>query len=349
MQNTNTHAQPSPENILKIGTGFWASKILLSAVKFQLFTHLSEKGKLSAAQIKSLLKLNCTDRNVFDFLDALTGFGFLHRDGLLETATYSNAVETEIFLDKKKPSYVGGILEMANNRLYRFWGDLENGLITGLPQNEIKDGLDNPFAELYKDTERLSEFVNAMSGIQVGNFMAFAQKFDFSKYKTLTDAGGAAALLSIMVAKHQPHMSCISFDLPPVGPIAKNNIDHFQLSGRVKSIDGDFFNDTLPKADIITMGNILHDWDEEKKIFLMKKAFDSLPDGGAFVALENIIDENRKENVFGLMMSLNMLIETGKGFDYTFSDFNKWAKLAGFKNTTIISLAGPASAAIAYK
>lgn len=341
--------QPSPESIMQIGAGFWPSKILLAAVNFQLFTHLAEKKKLSAAQIKTLLNLKCSDRNVYDFLDVLTGLGFLNRDGILEAAQYSNSIHTDVFLDKKKPSYIGGLLEMLNNRLYRFWGNLEVGLLTGLPQNEIKDGTDSLFSDLYKVPEKLKEFINAMSGAQMGNFMAFAQKFDFSKYKTLTDAGGSSGLLSLMVAKHQPHMSCISFDLAPVEPIAKDYIQHFQLADRVKTAIGDFFSDPLPKADIVVMGNILHDWDEEKKIGLMKKAYESIPAGGAFVAIENVIDEERKQNVFGMMMSLNMLIETGNGFDYTFSDFQKWAKMVGFKSTSIIPLAGPASAAVAYK
>ncbi len=341
--------QPSPESIMQIGTGFWGSKILLAAVKFRLFTSLADKKAMTAQQIKSMLNLKCTDRNVYDFLDALTAFGFLNRDGLLETAQYSNSKNTDFFLDKNKPSYIGGLLEMLNNRLYGFWGNLEEGLLTGLPQNEVKGGSEHPFTELYKTPEKLHEFVNAMSGIQMGNFMAFAQKFDFSKYKTLTDAGGASGLLSLMVAKYQPHMTCTSFDLPQVEMIANDTIQHFQLADRVKTSNGDFFADPLPKADIVVMGNILHDWDEEKKLMLMKKAYETIPAGGAFVAIENIIDEDRKQNVFGLMMSLNMLIETGKGFDYTFSDFNKWANDVGFKSTSLISLAGPSSAAIAYK
>jgi len=341
--------QPTPQHIMQIGLGFWASKTLLAAVNFQLFSILSEKEKLSASQIKNTLGLKCTDRNVYDFLDTLTSFGFLQREGLMENAVYSNSTDTNFFLDKKKPSYIGGILEMANNRLYGFWADLETGLRSGLPQNEAKHGANDMFEKLYESPERLKEFVHAMSGIQMGNFMAFAQKFDFTKYKTLVDAGGAGAMLSIMVAKHQAHMQCTSFDLPPVAPIAQENIDHFGLSGRVKTANGDFFKDALPNADVVVMGNILHDWDEEQKILLMKKAYDALPEGGAFVAVENVIDEQRKENVFGLMMSLNMLIETGKGFDYTFSDFNKWATTNGFKKTEIIPLAGPSSAAIAYK
>lgn len=345
----NGNHQPSPANIMQIGTGFWASKILLAAVKFQLFSLLAEQKSMSGHEVKAALNLKCTDRNVYDFLDALVAFKFLNRNGLLKTATYSNTEESALFLDKNKPSYIGGILEMLNNRLYGFWGNLEESLLTGLPQNEAKGGADSPFVELYRNPKQLAEFVNAMGGIQMGNFIAFAQQFDFSKYKTLTDAGGASGLLSVMVAKHQDHMTCTSFDLQAVESMANDNIQRFQVSDRVKTTSGDFFSDCIPDGDVVVMGNILHDWNEEKKLILMKKAYDAIPVGGAFVAIENVIDDERTRNAFGLMMSLNMLIETGEGFDYTFADFNRWAKLVGFSSTSIVPLAGPSSAVIAYK
>jgi hypothetical protein len=344
----NHHDHPTPESIMQIGSGFWASKILLAAVHFELFTLLAEKKTMSAAEIKSTLKLKSTDRNVYDFLDALLAFGFLSREGILETARYSNSVNTDFFLDKKKPSYLGGILEMMNQRLYAFWANLEEGLLTGLPQNEAKNG-GNLFDALYRDPEHLKSFIHAMTGVQMGNFMAFAQSFDFSKYKTLADIGGSGAMLSVMVAKHQAHMNCTSYDLPPVAPIAQGNVNHFQLTEKVKIASGDFFTTAVPSADVVVMGNILHDWDEATKLVLIKKAYDALPAGGAFVAIEGIIDNERKKNIFGLMMSLNMLIETGKGFDYTFDDFNKWTKATGFTSTSLLPLAGPSSAAIAYK
>lgn len=344
----NGHAHPSPEMIMKIGMGFWASKILLTAVRQELFTHLAAQGSMNVAQVKQALGLNCTDRHALDLLDVLTHFGFLERTGQLTEARYSNSADTAFFLDKKKPTYLGGILEMADDRLYDFWGDLGTALRTGQQQNEAKTG-DDFFGKLYSDPAKLKGFVNAMSGVQMGAFMSFAQQFDFSKSRTLADLGGSGGHLSLMVATHQPHMHCTTVDLPPVQPIAEGNIAHFQLGDRVKATSGDFFADAFPKADVITMGNILHDWNEEKKVTLMRKAFDALPAGGAFVAIENVIDNDRRQNVFGLMMSLNMLIETSDGFDYTFADFERWAKAAGFTRTALIPLAGPTSAAVAYK
>jgi hypothetical protein len=346
MENQNN--QPSPEAIMKIGSGFMASKILLTAVHYEIFTKLAKKGTMSGSELKSELGLGCTDRHFYDFLDTLTGFGFLNRTGILDQAHYSNGTDTAAFLDKNKTSYMGGILEMMNERLFGFWDNLKEGLLTGLPQNEIKNG-ENIFEALYSDPDRLKVFVHGMTGVQIGAFMAFAEKFDFSSYKTLTDAGGSAGMLSLMVAKHQAHMNCVTFDLPPVETIANETIQKFQLTDRVKTASGDFFNDSIPHADIIVMGNILHDWDEPTKLVLMKKAYDALPTGGAFVVIENIIDDDRRQNVFGMMVSLNMLIETGTGFDYTFSDFNKWAKMTGFNSTKLLPLAGPTSAAIAYK
>ena len=344
-----TSSQPSPEHILQTGLAFWPSKILLTAVKLDLFSLLAEKKSLGGAEIKSTFGFKCSDRHCFDFLDTLVTLGFLHREGLLETAKYTNSANTDIFLDKKKPTYVGGILVMANNRLYPFWNDLETGLMTGEAQNESKNGGGGIFEEIYASPDRLREFINGMSGVQIGNFIAFAEKFDFSNKKTLADIGGSGAMLSIMVAKHNAHMHCTSFDLPPVAPVAQENIDKFGLGGQVKVAAGDFFKDKFPAADILVMGNILHDWSEEEKVKLMKAAYDALQTGGVFVAIENVIDDTRNQNAFGLMMSLNMLIETGKGFDYTFADFNKWAKQCGFTKTELIHLAGPSSAAVAYK
>ncbi|HKP70828.1 MAG TPA: methyltransferase [Pyrinomonadaceae bacterium] len=336
----------SPARIMEVGMAFWPSKVLLSAIKLGVFTELGSGAK-TGAELRDALGLH--ERSDPDFFDTLVALRFLDRDGDGSDGKYRNTPETALFLDRNSPAFMGGFLEMANDRLYPFWGDLIEGLKTGRPQNEMKSGGKGMFEELYSEPERLEQFMDAMAGISAGNFQAFAEKFDFSNYKTLTDVGGATGQLSMLVAKHNPHMACTTTDLPAATEIATRKIAAAGMTDRVAAAPIDFFADALPSADVVTMGMILHDWNLEKKMMLIRKAYDALPEGGAFVAVENIIDDARRENAFGMMMSLNMLIEFGEAFDFTGADFNKWCREVGFKRTEVIHLAGPASAAVAYK
>jgi 2-polyprenyl-3-methyl-5-hydroxy-6-metoxy-1,4-benzoquinol methylase len=336
----------TPDRIFETGMGFMATKTLLAAIKLELFTLLGENAVPGAA-IGERLQLH--PRSLYDFLDALVALGFLHRDGLGEGALYENTEETALFLDKKKPSYVGGILEMANDRLYKFWSDLEEGLRTGKPQNEIKYTGKPTFEAIYANPAVLRQFLDAMAGIQAGTFAVLAQAFDFDNYDSLCDVGGANALLAVTVARQHPNLRITSVDLPPVEPIAREHVAQAGLADRITVASLDMMSQPFPKADVITMGNILHDWDEAEKKHLIRKAYEALPAGGALVAIENVIDDERRQNAFGLLISLNMLIETPGGFDYTHADFHRWALGAGFRATTKISLAGAASAVIAHK
>jgi len=336
----------NPSSILQSAFGFWNSKVLLTAVEFALFSKLGTR-RLTGAELGAELQLH--PRAIGDFFDALVAMRFLGREGDGPQAKYFNTPEGSLFLDEASPRYIGGILIMLNARLFKFWHDLPEALRTGKPQNEIKHGQKGMFEELYSDLPKLEQFMGAMTGLSRINFEAFADKFDFSKFRTLCDVGGATGLLSIEVAKKHSHLRCTSFDLPPVEPIAKRHIARAGLEDRVGTASGDFFKDPLPKADIITMGMILHDWNLEKKMHLIRSAYEALPAGGALVAIEALIDDARRENVQGLLMSLNMLIEFGDAFDYSGADFRQWCGEAGFKRFEVIHLAGPSSAAVAYK
>jgi 2-polyprenyl-3-methyl-5-hydroxy-6-metoxy-1,4-benzoquinol methylase len=325
---------------------FWPAKVLLSAVELELFTTLGANS-MTGRELQGTLQLH--PRANPDFFDTLVALRFLDRDGNDPEARYRNTEETALFLDRHSPQFIGGFLEMANARLYRFWGDLTEALRTGRPQNEIKHTGASMFAELYSKPERLEQFMDAMSGISTGNFQALAEKFDFSRYRTVCDVGGATGLLSVLVATKHPHLRCTSADLPAATLIAERKIKAAGLADRISAKSVDFFAEPLPKADVITMGMILHDWNLEKKMHLVRAAYDALPPEGAFVVIENLIDDERRENAFGLMMSLNMLIEFGDAFDFTAADFFRWCREVGFSRTEVIPLAGPASAGVAYK
>jgi len=338
--------QLDPGPILETAFAFWSSKVLLTAVEFGVFTKLGNR-RMTGAELGAELGLH--PRAISDFFDALVAMRFLEREGDGPSAKYFNTPASALYLDSRQPRYVGGILVMLNARLFKFWHDLPEALRTGKPQNETKHGEKGMFKELYEELPRLEQFLGAMTGLSRINFEALAGKFDFSKFKTLCDIGGATGLLCIEIAKKHPGLQCISFDLPPVEAIAQRHIAAAGLSDRVRTASGDFFKDPLPRAEVITMGMILHDWNLEKKMHLIRAAYDALPVGGALVAIEALIDDARRENVFGLLMSLNMLIEFGDAFDYSGADFREWCEEVGFKRFEVIHLAGASSAAVAYK
>jgi O-methyltransferase domain/Dimerisation domain len=334
--------EPRADHILQVGLGFWASKALLSAVEIGLFTELAKHPE----DLETITgRLGLHPRSARDFLDAMVALKFLERrDG-----TYYNTPSTDLFLDKRKPSYIGGMLEMANQRLYHHWGNLTAALRTGEQQNEARFGAENPFHSLYADPERLRVFLKAMTGISRGANVAIAKQFPWKQYSSAVDVGTAQGDLISQVALANPHISGIGFDLPEVGPIFEDNVATHGLSSRVAFRPGSFFDSPLPTADVVMMGHILHDWNLEEKKMLIAKAYDAIAPGGALVVYESIIDDDRSENAFGLLMSLNMLIETPGGFDYTGADCIGWMKEAGFRETRVEHLLGPEAMVVGIK
>ena len=332
----------TPERFMQLGLGFMGSKSLLSAIELGLFTALA-KGPMDEQQLTVSLGLH--SRSARDFFDTLVALGMLER----EEGLYRNVPDTDHFLVRGKLTYLGGLLEMANERLYPFWGSLTEALRTGLPQNEVKTGGPGLFETLYGDPERLRLFLGAMTGLSMGASMAIAEKFPWKDYQTVADVGGAQGGLLVQLCLAHPHLRGNNFDLSVVGPIFEEYVATNGLSGRLGFLPGNFFDDPLPTADVITMGHILHDWDLEQKRMLLDKAYNALPKGGALIVFEALIDDDRRQNAFGLLMSLNMLIETPGGFDYTGKDCSEWMRDAGFSSTRVEQLAGPDSMVVGIK
>lgn len=336
-----TNDEVTPDAILQLGLGFWASKTLLSAVELGLFTALAQ-GPRTAKAVMAELGLDARGTN--DFLDALVSLGMIDRTG----DEYANTAATDLFLDRNKPSYVGGILEMANARFYPFWGSLTEALRTGRPQNEAKLG-ENFFAVLYQEPDLLKQFLHAMTGISMGAALAVAEKFPWERHHTIIDIGSAEGCLPVQLALRHQHLTGGGFDLPPVEPAFEEYVESFGLSARLRFHPGDFFADPLPSADVLVMGRILHDWSLDDKLMLLRKAYQALSDGGALIVYDSIIDDDRRTNTFGLLMSLNMLIETQDGFDYTGAACRSWMADIGFRDSYVAPLVGPDSMVVGIK
>jgi hypothetical protein len=343
MGDRMTGGQVTPDAIMQLGLGFWGSKTLLSAIELGVFTELATSGPLGAKALTERLGLHA--RGARDFLDALVALRMLDRSG---DNRYANTPAADLYLNRDKPTYIGGMLEMANARLYPFWGSLTEALRTGEPQNEAKQGGDL-FGELYADPERLRGFLKAMTGLSLGPARAIAAQFPWRDHRTFLDIGCAEGGLPVQVATAHTHLTGGGFDLPGIRPHFDAYVAAHGLSDRLAFRAGDFFADPLPQADVLVMGHILHDWDLERKRMLIGKAYEALPHGGALIVYETLIDNERRENAFGLLMSLNMLIETRGGFDYTAADCMAWMQQAGFRETRAEHLVGPDSMVVGVK
>jgi len=331
----------TPEHILQLGLGFWGSKTLLSAVELGLFTELA-KGPLEGDTLRRRLSLH--QRGACDFFDALVALGMLSR----RNQRYANTPNADFFLDRTKPSYIGGMLEMANARLYPFWGKLTTALRTGLPQSEVRTG-ETFYQALYRDPAAMKNFLEAMTGISLGACQALARKFPWKKYKTFADIGAAQGALPVQLALAHPHLRGVGFDLPVCRPIFDEYVSAYGLADRIVFQAGSFLADPLPEADVLIMGHILHGESVDDKRRLIAKAYRALPKGGAYLVLEELIDNERTENAFALLMSLNILIETPSGFNCTAADYQGWMAEAGFRTTSVVPLVGPLGLVVAIK
>lgn len=325
--------QPNPQPILELGHAFWGAKALLSAVELGVFTTLA-KGPLDGERLAT--ELGVHPRGAQDFLDSLVALGMLDR----RNGTYRNTLSTDVFLDQAKPSYIGGLLEVANSRLYPLWGSLTEALRTGRPQNEIKDG-GNLFDAIYQDPAGLKGFLQAMTGVSMGAANALADRFPWDRYSTVIDVGTAEGCVPVQLALRHPHLTAGGFDLPPVESIFADYVASFGLGDRLRFHAGDFFVDALPPADVLVFGHILHDWDLDQRLTLLAKALAALPDGGAVIVYDAIIDDERRTNAFGLLMSLLMLLETDGGANHTAADCRAWMEKVGFTSTYTEPLLGP--------
>ncbi|WP_172798239.1 methyltransferase [Mycobacterium sp. GA-1285] len=331
----------TPDAIMQLGLAFWGSKTLLSAIELEVFGILSRTGHLTADELRDHIGIH--PRGARDFFDALVALKMLDRvDG-----RYRNTAATDRFLDPAKPTYMGGVLEMANARLYTFWGSLTEGLRTGQAQSEVKSGGDF-FESVYADPAKLAQFTAAMSGLSRAAGEALAAKFSWERYASFVDVGCAQGAVAAAIAKAHTHLTGRGFDLAPVEPVFNGYVAEHGLSDRLEFVPGNFFAEALPSADVIVMGHILHDWDLEQKCLLLRKAHAALPAGGALIVYEAIIDDDRRENAFGLLMSLNMLIE-GLGFDFTGAECRRWMADAGFRDSYVEHLVGPDSMVVGIK
>jgi hypothetical protein len=336
-----TGEQPQANRILQIGSAYRQAKVLLSAVDLGVFSALAT-GPLDAATLANRTQVH--SRAACDFFDALVAMGLLTRD---DEGRYRNTAESDHYLDRVKPTYLGASFDQYNRREYALWGSLTRSLQTGSPAAET-DGQDH-FGLLYSDAARFKTFVTAMTSGSLLAAQGIAQQFPWENHETLCDVGTAQGCLPVQVASAHSHIRAVGFDLPPLRPAFEAYAVECNVADRLSFVEGDFFKDSLPPADVIVLGRVLHNWDLETKKMLLTKAYQAIPTGGAVIVYDMLIDDDRRTSSAGLLSSLNMLLWTTGGFGYTASDCAGWLHAIGFADTSVRELPGGNSMIIGKK
>jgi hypothetical protein len=334
-------ASLSPQRIFDVGCGFRASKALLSAIELDVFTVLSAQSLDAAALMR---KTGIHERGAKDFFDSLVALGILERS---EGGLYSNTPEAGLYLDRHKPTYIGSLFEQYNTIGYGLWNSLTQALRTGLPQIGTTPG--QHFENLYADPARFRTFVRSMTAGSLLTAKAIAVQFPWKDYRNVVDIGTAEGCLPVEVARAHSHIRGGGFDLPELREMFEGYTREHGLDDRLQFHSGDFLKNPLPAADVIVLGRILHNWDLDTKRMLLSKSFDALPDGGAIIVYESLISEDRRSHPAGLLASLNMLLWTAGGFDFSSADCAQWMRDAGFRNIRIEALVAGESMVIGKK
>jgi hypothetical protein len=331
----------TPDRILELGHAFRACKMLLSAVELGVFTALA-RGALDLEALTERTGMNA--RGARDFLDALVALDMLVR---YDDGRYSNSAETDLYLDRSKPTYVGSLLERINERDYRAWDSLTAALRTGKPQ--YHSGTVDNYGPRYADETARDQFVHGMTVRTRPVARALASKFPWADHGTVIDVGTAQGCLPVLVAEAHPHISGGGFDLPPLASPFEDYVRQHGLSDRLRFYPGDFFKDPLPAADVLVLGRVLHNWDLATKKMLLKKAYDALPPDGALVVYERLIDDERRVNATALLSSLQMLLANTGGFDFTGADCIGWMHETGFRDIRVEPLTAEQSMVVGVK
>ncbi len=316
--------------IQRLGGAFRASKAFLTAVELGVFTELAG-GPLSAEALAARVGIQL--RASIDFFDALVALGMLERD----EHGYSNTPEADLYLDRAKPTYIGGMAEMQSTVGYRMWGSLADALRTGEPQTTARGNFD----VLYEDPHRTRRFLSAMTGGSLSAARAIAQRLPWQDYCTFVDVGTAQGCFPVEIALRHHHLAGGGFDLPPVASYFDDYVASFGLADRLRFFPGDFRVDELPRADVVVLGNMLSDLDLEGKYELLHKAFRAVSGDGLLVVYESLIDDDRRHNSAALLASLATVLQKQGSFGCTTSQCRGWIEDVGFRHVSVEPLEGP--------
>lgn len=311
----------SAQGILRLGNAFCQAQALLTAVELDLFTALHD-SPATAEDIRGRLGLH--GRALQDFLSLLVVIGLLSED----EGRYRNAAIADRHLVSGKPGYLGGFLAGTKANLYPVWNGLTETLRSGRPR-----ALAGSFTAMLNDPEQLRQYVLMMEGVLQTLMPSLIESLDWSGYRSVLDVGGCRGSLVGQLVTARPWLSGHVFDLPQLRPLFEEHIGMLGRAGMARFHAGDFFRDPLPRADVLILGHILHNWSKHRREYLVHKAFHAVNPGGALLVHDRMLDDSRT-GIDDLVASLIMALVTEEGSEYPVGELTSLAVGAGFSSVS---------------
>ncbi len=333
---------PDPTPVLVLIDAFRCSKTMFAAVSMGIFDRL-QQAPATAPDLAAALGVNpgALER----LLDGCAALGLLSKqDGM-----YRNEPVAEVFLCTASANSLHGYVRYSNDALFPMWAHLEDAIREGTPRWKQVFGLEGDiFRGFFRTDEAMRDFLLGMHGFGMLSSPKVVAAFDLSRFRRITDLGGATGHLAIAACERYPNLTGVVFDLPQVAALAQEEVAASAARDRIDVVPGDFFRDTLPEADLFAAGRILHDWSDDKIERLLLRVYQTLPVGGALLIAEKLLNEDGVGPVAANMQSLNMLVVT-EGRERSLPEYTRLLNAAGFQAVSGTRTGSPLDAILAVK
>ena len=300
---------------------YWQSKILLTALRFDLFTVLADQA-LSAAALAT--RLGVTERGLTTLLDALVALELLvKRDHHYANTPFANAA-----LDRTKPSFCGS-MPLFDARCWELWDQLEDTI-----RNGSCPGQDSLF---YADPLGTELLLRGLHADALRLAPALAARLDVRRRRRLLDLGGGAGTYAIAFCQASPGLTAVLFDLPGPLALAHTVVSAAGLTDRITCIAGDLRTDTLPRGfDLVLLSNVLHGQSAETNQRLLSEIYHALEPAGELIVRDVLMNEDRTSPAFGAFFAVNLLLHSASGRCYTFGEVSGWLTKIGFRDLKVL-------------
>lgn len=314
---------PDSAPIIDLIEAFRRSKTMFTAVSMGIFDRLQAQPATAAALAA---EIGAHAEALERLLDGCAALGLLDK----RSGAYGVTTVAKCYLCTGSPYSLDGYIRYSDEVLYPIWQHLGDAVREGTPRWGQEFGIDGPiFSGFFRTDQAMRGFMRGMHGLGMSTSPKVAGAFDLSGFHRLVDLGGGTGHLAITACNHWPQLRAVVFDMARVTAMAREMIAQAGLTERVETMDGDFFADELPEADLFSLGRILHDWSGEKCAFLLRKIYDRLPAGGGLLVMEKLLAEDGVGPVSANLQSLNMLVVT-EGRERSLGEYAGLLRTAGF-------------------